>query len=45
VIAQTAYALVNELVKLKNDGFDDYISKPIDPDVFFQKVTQFLKSF
>jgi signal transduction histidine kinase len=29
VIAQTAYALAHEIVKLKQEGFDDYISKPL----------------
>jgi CheY-like chemotaxis protein/two-component sensor histidine kinase len=29
VIAQTAYALANEKQKILNEGFDDYLSKPI----------------
>ena len=29
VVAQTAYALSHEVVKLKEEGFDDYISKPL----------------
>jgi signal transduction histidine kinase/CheY-like chemotaxis protein len=29
VIAQTAYVLADEVVKLKNEGFHDYIAKPI----------------
>jgi len=29
VVAQTAYALSHEVVKLKEEGFDDYIAKPL----------------
>jgi PAS domain S-box-containing protein len=29
VIAQTAYALEEEIEKFKNEGFDDYLTKPI----------------
>jgi signal transduction histidine kinase/ligand-binding sensor domain-containing protein/ActR/RegA family two-component response regulator len=29
VIAQTAYALADEVVRLQNEGFDGYIAKPI----------------
>jgi signal transduction histidine kinase/ligand-binding sensor domain-containing protein/CheY-like chemotaxis protein len=43
VIAQTAYALANEVEKLKDEGFDDYISKPINPEYFYQKICHFLK--
>jgi signal transduction histidine kinase/ActR/RegA family two-component response regulator len=35
VIAQTAYALADEIVKLKNEGFDDYIAKPIHPEYLY----------
>jgi CheY-like chemotaxis protein len=44
VIAQTAYALANEVVKLKNEGFDDYISKPIDPVKFYLTISQCLRN-
>jgi signal transduction histidine kinase/CheY-like chemotaxis protein len=29
VIAQTAYALADEIIRLKTEGFDEYLSKPI----------------
>ncbi len=35
VVAQTAYALADEIVKLKNEGFDDYIAKPIHPEYLY----------
>jgi signal transduction histidine kinase/ligand-binding sensor domain-containing protein/CheY-like chemotaxis protein len=43
VIAQTAYAMANEVVKLKNEGFDEYISKPVNPEDFYQKINQLLR--
>jgi signal transduction histidine kinase/ligand-binding sensor domain-containing protein len=43
VIAQTAYALADEVLKLRNEGFDEYISKPINPKEFYQKINQCLK--
>jgi signal transduction histidine kinase/ligand-binding sensor domain-containing protein len=35
VIAQTAYALADEIVKLKKEGFDEYISKPIQREYLY----------
>jgi signal transduction histidine kinase/ligand-binding sensor domain-containing protein/CheY-like chemotaxis protein len=35
VIAQTAYALADEVVKLKMEGFDEYISKPIQRETLY----------
>lgn len=43
VIAQTAYAFYDDRVKIKEAGFDDYISKPIDNDLLYQKIGSFLK--
>lgn len=43
VIAQTAHAMDNEKTKIKNAGFDDYISKPIDPDELFEKIDKWIK--
>jgi signal transduction histidine kinase/CheY-like chemotaxis protein len=39
LIAQTAYALPNDIVKLK-DSFDDYITKPIDRNLLIQKISE-----
>ncbi|MBN2813078.1 MAG: response regulator [Bacteroidales bacterium] len=42
VIAQTAYALADEIVRLKKEGFDDYITKPIRPAELYQKIGRFI---
>lgn len=42
VIAQTAFAMLGDEKKFLNAGFDDYISKPIDKDLFMAKVASFL---
>ncbi len=42
VIAQTAYALADEIVRLKKEGFDDYITKPIRPAELYQKIDRFI---
>ncbi|MBN2814208.1 MAG: response regulator, partial [Bacteroidales bacterium] len=43
VIAQTAYALADEVVKLKREGFDEYISKPIQQDLLFAILASYFK--
>jgi signal transduction histidine kinase/CheY-like chemotaxis protein/streptogramin lyase len=43
VIAQTAYALADEIVKLKKEGFVDYISKPIQAAQLYTVLGKFLK--
>jgi CheY-like chemotaxis protein len=42
VIAQTAYALAEEVVKLKKEGFDDYISKPIQRPILYGILNQYI---
>ncbi|CAN5371252.1 hypothetical protein BH11PSE11_BH11PSE11_31770 [soil metagenome] len=42
VIAVTALAMVGDREKLLAEGFDGYISKPIDPENFISQVEQFL---
>jgi signal transduction histidine kinase/ligand-binding sensor domain-containing protein/CheY-like chemotaxis protein len=42
VIAQTAYALADEVVKLKREGFDEYISKPIQRESIYPLISKFL---
>ena len=44
VIAQTAYALADEVVKLKKEGFDDYMSKPIQRDHLYAILKKYLSS-
>jgi CheY-like chemotaxis protein/nitrogen-specific signal transduction histidine kinase len=38
IIAQTAYAMVEDVNKIKSSSFDDYISKPIRPSLLIEKV-------
>ena len=42
VIAQTAYAMAEEKQKCLAAGCDDYISKPINADILFDKLAQHL---
>ena len=42
VIAQTAYALADEVMRLKNEGFDDYLAKPIIAGSFYKLIKQFV---
>lgn len=42
VIAQTAYALSEEVVKLKKEGFDEYISKPIQRESLYCAISKCL---
>lgn len=42
VIAQTAYALADEVIKLKNEGFDEYISKPIHRENLYAIIDKLL---
>lgn len=39
-VAQTAYAMSGDKKKLLEEGFDDYISKPIDKSELFQIIEQ-----
>jgi len=43
VIAQTAYAMHGEKEKSLLYGCDDFISKPIDPDILYMKINRFFK--
>jgi signal transduction histidine kinase/ligand-binding sensor domain-containing protein len=43
VIAQTAYALADDQVKILNAGFNDYISKPLNRNLLFEKIYNLLK--
>ena len=42
VIAQTAFAMEEDKVRILESGCDDYISKPIMRDILFKKIKQFL---
>lgn len=43
VIAQTAYASKEEEIKIYNQGFNGYISKPIDSSILQQTIEEHLK--
>ncbi len=43
VIAITARAMIGEKEKILQAGCDDYISKPIDPDLLIEEVKKWLK--
>ncbi len=42
IIAQTAYAMQNDFSKAMAMGCDDYISKPIDQKILFEKLNNYL---
>lgn len=43
VVALTAHALLGDAERLKSAGFDEYMSKPIDINDFFQRMKSFEK--
>jgi len=42
VIAQTAYAMAEDIIKGKNVGCDEYLSKPIKPEVLINTLKRFI---
>ena len=45
VIAQTAYAMVQEREKCLNAGCNDYISKPFEPDKLLSLTQKYMRMF
>jgi len=43
VIALTARVMKGDREKILKAGCNDYISKPIDPTLFIEKITEWLK--
>ncbi|OFY59393.1 MAG: hypothetical protein A2Y87_09460 [Bacteroidetes bacterium RBG_13_46_8] len=43
IIAQTAYAMVDDKARLLKAGFDSYLSKPVKPDALYDALLAFLK--
>jgi CheY-like chemotaxis protein len=44
LIAVTAYAMVGDRDKVLSAGFDGYISKPINPEIFTEEVEGYLSA-
>jgi signal transduction histidine kinase len=44
IIAQTAYAMNDDIAVIKEKGFDDYISKPINTDRFKETMNKYLNN-
>jgi len=42
IIAQTAFAMLNEREQILNSGFNDYLSKPIKKEILFVLLEQYL---
>ena len=42
VIAVTAYAMYNDRELCLKNGCDDYISKPLDKDILFEKINHYI---
>ncbi len=42
IIAQTAYAMPQDVERIQNAGFDDYLAKPINPSLFYEIVGKYL---
>ncbi len=42
IIALSAHAMVGDEEKARQSGCDDYISKPLDEDLLFEKLRKFL---
>jgi CheY-like chemotaxis protein len=43
IIAQSAYSFSNEKEKILFSGCDDFISKPIEPDILYELLEKYLK--
>jgi CheY-like chemotaxis protein len=43
IIAQTAYAMVEDKINLLKVGFDSYLAKPVKPDSLYNELLSYLK--
>jgi two-component system cell cycle response regulator len=44
MVAVTAYAMVGDREKLLNEGFNGYLSKPINPQTFIEEMAPYLRT-
>jgi len=44
IIAMTAHAMDEEKQRCLRVGMDDHVSKPIDPDAFYETLAKWVKS-
>src|SRR5216684_6037399 len=44
LVAVTAYAMVGDREKLLGEGFNGYLSKPINPQTFMDEMTPYLRA-
>jgi two-component system, cell cycle response regulator DivK len=42
IIALSAHAMTGDEEKARQSGCDDYLSKPLDEDLLFEKIDKFL---
>jgi len=42
IVAVTAFSMPNDRKKVMQAGFDGYLSKPIEPEIFVQRIEEFL---
>ncbi len=42
IVAQTAFVMVEDLKRMRISEFDDYLTKPIDPDALYEVLSSFL---
>ena len=43
IIAMTANAMKQDIVKAINSGMNDHIAKPLNPDIMFQTMAKWIK--
>lgn len=43
IIAQTAYARMEDEIKIREKGFDDFLAKPINPQKLIEMIAQYLE--
>ncbi|MBN2213863.1 MAG: response regulator [Bacteroidales bacterium] len=43
IIAQTAYAMIDDITRIRESAFDDYITKPIKSSLLIEKINRLIK--